>query len=140
MRTSLLCGIFLATATMALPATSLAEEYLVIVNKENGNAVTADFLAKAYRGEAKTWPSGGNITTVAQTDESPARVAFDKAVLGKSPGQSRALWAQLTFTGKAVPPKMVETDEDAVKAVADNKNAVGYVSTKANVSSVKVVK
>jgi ABC-type phosphate transport system substrate-binding protein len=93
-----------------------------------------------YRGEAKTWPGGGSVAAIALDDESSTRAAFDKAVLGKTPSQSRALWAQLTFTGKAVPPKMAESDDDVLKAVNDNKNAIGYVSPKANVSSVKVVK
>ncbi len=125
---------------LGLAAAAAAEDYVVIVNKDNGNPVDADFLAKAYRGEAKSWPAGGSVTPVALPDESPVRAAFDKAVLGKTPGQSRSMWAQLTFTGKAVPPKMADSDADVVKLVTDNKNAVGYVSPKAKIDGVKAVK
>jgi ABC-type phosphate transport system substrate-binding protein len=125
---------------LGFPAVGAAEDFLVIVNKDNANAVGADFVAKAYRGEAKSWPSGGNIAPVALGEDNATRAAFDKAVLGKSPNQSRALWAQLAFTGKAVPPKMVDSDEDVVKAVLENHNAIGYVSPKAKVDGVRVIK
>lgn len=130
----------LAALGLACGTAAAADDYVVIVNKANGNAVTAEFLAKAYRGEAKSWPEGGNVATIALPDDNAVRVAFDKAVLNKTPSQSRALWAQLTFTGKAVPPKIADSDADVVKAVAENKNAVGYVSPHAAVDAVKVVK
>jgi ABC-type phosphate transport system substrate-binding protein len=133
---------FLIAGTLALglAAAAAAADYVVIVNKDNGNPVDAEFLAKIYRGEAKSWPAGGSVAAVALPEESPVRAAFDKAVLGKTPSQSRSLWAQLTFTGKAVPPKMADSDEDVVKMVADNKGAVGYVSPKAKIDNVKAVK
>jgi ABC-type phosphate transport system substrate-binding protein len=140
MRSKLLTCLLAVTSILYLPLARAGDDYLIIVNKDNANTVTSDFVAKAYRGEAKTWPAGGSVTTVTLYDESATRAAFDKAVLGKSPGQSRAMWAQLTFTGKAVPPKMVESDEEAIKVVSENKNAIGYVSPKANVGAVKVVK
>jgi len=128
----------LSLGTLATNAT--AADYVIVVNKDNANPVDKDFAAKAYRGEAKSWPGGGNVTTVALPEENASRVAFDKDVLGKSPSQSRALWAQMTFSGKAVPPKMVDSEADVVKAVAENKNAIGYVSPGAATAGVKVIK
>jgi ABC-type phosphate transport system substrate-binding protein len=126
----------LASAT----AISAAADFVIIVNKDNANPVDKEFAAKAYRGEAKSWPGGGNVATIALPEESAPRVAFDKDVLGKTPAQSRALWAQMTFSGKAVPPKMVDTDADVVKAVSENKNAIGYVSPAAATAAVKAIK
>jgi ABC-type phosphate transport system substrate-binding protein len=140
MRNRLASCLLAGALGLGLCAASAADDYVIIVNKDNANAVSPELVAKAYRGEAKSWPEGGNITPVALGDDNPTRIAFDKAVLGKTPSQSRALWAQLTFTGKAVPPKMADSDEDVVKAVSENKNALGYVSSKAKVDAVKVVK
>lgn len=137
-RTLITC---LATALLSSAAGgALAADYVIIVNKENTNPVDHDFAAKAYRGEAKSWPGGGNVQTIALPEENAVRIAFDKDVLGKTPSQSKNLWAQLTFSGKAIPPKMVDNDEAAVKAVVENKNAIGYVSAAAAGASVKVVK
>jgi ABC-type phosphate transport system substrate-binding protein len=132
------CLAFALLASIASVAN--AADYVIIVNKENANPVDHDFAAKAYRGEAKTWPAGGNVTTIALPEESATRIAFDKDILGKTPLQSKNLWAQMTFSGKAVPPKMVDSDDAAVKAVAENKNAIGYVSASAASAGVKVIK
>lgn len=123
----------------ALPLAAAAD-YVIIVNKDNSNAITPDFVVKAYRGEVKSWPSGGAIAAIAQEDYNSVRSSFDKEVLAKSPSQTKALWAQLTFSGKALPPKIAESDDAVIKAVAENKNALGYVSSSANISSVKAVK
>ena len=124
----------------ALGAAASAADFVVIVNKDNPNPVNAEFTAKAYRGEAKSWPAGGNVNTYALPEDNATRIAFDKETLGKSPAQSKTLWAQLTFSGKAVPPKILDSDDAVIKAVADNKNGIGYVSAGASVGSVKAIK
>ena len=129
-----------ATLLSAMACGAIAADYVIIVNKDNTNPVDHDFAAKAYRGEAKSWPGGGNVATVALPEENAARIAFDKEILGKSPAQAKNLWAQLTFSGKAVPPKMADNDSAVVKAVEENKNAIGYVAPGAAGASVRVVK
>jgi ABC-type phosphate transport system substrate-binding protein len=139
--TTFLCLLVAATgALLAAPRTAGAADFVIIVNKDNVNKVDAAFATRAFRGEAKTWEGGGSIAAVALPDENPVRIAFDREVLGKSPSQSRALWAQLAFSGKAVPPKMVDSDADVIREVAENRNAIGYVSAGAVTAAVKVVK
>ncbi len=43
------------------------------------------------------------------------------------------------FTGKALPPKVGVSEEDVKKAVAANKNAIGYIQMHNVDDSVKVV-
>jgi ABC-type phosphate transport system substrate-binding protein len=51
----------------------------------------------------------------------------------------KAYWSQLTFTGKAQPPRQVSGDAAVKAAVADNPSAIGYISDGAVDGSVKVV-
>ena len=129
-----------ALACLVLAAQAYAGDFVIIVNKDNGNDVNQELAAKAYRGEAKTWAGGGSINAIALPEDNAVRVAFDKEVLGKAPSQTKAMWAALMFSGKAAPPKVVDSEADMVKAVAENKNAIGYVSAKAAGASVKIVK
>jgi ABC-type phosphate transport system substrate-binding protein len=117
-----------------------AADFVIIVNKENSNPVDADYVGRAFRGDVKTWPSGEAISALALPEANPLRVAFDKEILGKAPNQTKAMWSALVFTGKAAPPKVVDSEANVVKTVAENKNAIGYVSAGAAGSSVKVVK
>jgi ABC-type phosphate transport system substrate-binding protein len=123
---------------IAIPA--MAGDYAIITNKDNANAVDKDFVAKIYRGEAKVWPNGDSVVSYDLPDENAARVAFDQEVAGKSVSQMKALWGQLIFSGKAVPPKKMESDDDVKKAVASNKGAVGYIKASSADGSVKVIK
>lgn len=130
---SLMMGMLLATPAMA-------GDYVIIVNKANGNAVDKDFVAKIYKGEAKAWPSGDSVTAYDLPEDNASRGAFDQEVAGKSVSQMKALWGQLVFSGKAVPPKKMDSDDDMKKAVASNKGAVGYISSASADGSVKVIK
>lgn len=130
----------LAGALLSLSAVARAEDYVIIVNKDNANPVDKDFVAKAFRGDVKSWPGGGNVACIALPDSNPVRAAFDKAALDKTPNQTRALWAQMAFSGKAVPPKIADSEADVVKLVSENKNALGYVPPAAATGAVKVVK
>jgi ABC-type phosphate transport system substrate-binding protein len=122
----------LATILLALAARSaVAADLVVIVNSANTNAVTKEFAAKVYRGEAKSWPDGQSVVAYNLPDDHAVRSQFEADVVGKSASQLRALWAGLAFSGKAVPPKVGSGEADVVGSVAANKNAIGYVSASA---------
>lgn len=138
MRKSICYVALLAMCVVSISA--MAGDYVIITNKANANAVDKDLVAKIYRGETKVWPNGDSVVAYDLPDENTARVAFDQEVAGKSVSQMKALWGQLIFSGKAVPPKKMESDDEVKKAVAANKGAVGYVSASSADGSVKAIK
>ena len=131
---------YVALLVMCTSVPAFAGDYVIITNKGNENAVDKDFVAKIYRGEAKVWPNGDSVAAYDLPDDSAVRVAFDQEVVGKSVSQMKALWGQLIFSGKAVPPKKMESDDEVKKAVSANKGAVGYVSASSADGSVKAIK
>lgn len=135
----LISGIAVVVASMAATPV-LAGGYAVIVNKDNGNALDKAEVAKIYKGELTSWPDGNSIVVYDLPDNNPTRIAFDQEVADKSVSQMKGLWAVLVFTGKGVPPKKFDTDEDLRKAVASNKNAIGYIHSSSADGSVKVIK
>jgi hypothetical protein len=50
----------------------------------------------------------------------------------------KALWAQMVFSGKALPPKVAASDDDVKKAVSSAKGGVGYIKAAAADDTVKV--
>src|SRR5215471_2926934 len=117
----------LVLAGTLLGAAALAAEVVAIGNKANANSVDKAFIAKAYSGETRTWADGGAIALIDQGDDNPVRADFNQSFLGKSNGNVKAMWGQLIFAGKALPPKVIDGDADVKKAVAANKNAIGYI-------------
>jgi hypothetical protein len=132
----LIAATAIAAATLS---SALANDYVVIGNKDNANAVDKAFLAKAFTGETRSWPDGGAIAAFDQGDDNPTRAAFYTSVVGRSAAQVKAAWAQLVFSGKATPPKVIDGDAEVKKAVAANKLAVGYIKPSSVDDSVKVL-
>ena len=122
-----------------VPGVASAGGIVVIVNKANDNAIDKTLVAKIYQGDSRTWPNGGSITAYDLPEDNSSRAGFDSEIVGKSQGALKSLWAQNVFTGKALPPKTAASDEDVKKAVAANKNAIGYVQSGSADDSVKVV-
>lgn len=116
-----------------------AGDVAVIVNKENNTSIDKETVAKIYTGDLKSWKDGTPVMAVDQSETSPVRASFSADVLGKTVANVKALWAQMIFSGKALPPKLAATDDDVKKVVTANKGAIGYIKPSSVDDSVKVV-
>lgn len=115
-----------------------AGDFAVIVNKANASSVDKAAVAKMYTGDKKSWDDGTPIAALDLPEDNAARTAFSTDVLGKTVANVKSFWAQLVFSGKALPPKMLASDDDVKKFVSANKGAIGYIRTSAVDDSVKV--
>ncbi len=92
-----------------------------------------------------TWgtPQGGrpagNVKVLEPQESSPVNELFAKRVLGRSQQNLKEQWATLVFTGKSTPPRQLASDADILKAVAGNKNAIGYIDATNIDDSVRTV-
>jgi ABC-type phosphate transport system substrate-binding protein len=131
------CALFL-TMALILGGAAQAGDFVVIVNKANSAAVDKTTVAKIYTGEVKSWSDGTSVMAFDLPEDNPQRASFDTDVVGKSTSSLKALWAQLTFSGKALPPRSAPSDDEVKKLVAANKGAVGYIKPGSVDDSVKV--
>ena len=124
----------------ALLAAGAAEAEVVVVVAANSpvTAVTKDQAAQLFLNKSVKLPGGGAATPIDQAS-GPARGEFYAKVTGKDEAQLKAYWAQLTFTGKAQPPRKVSGDAAVKAALGENPAAIGYISDGAVDGSVKVV-
>ena len=131
---NLLCATLLATVSGFAQA-----EIAVIVNPANGDAITKDDIANLYLAKTKTFPGGKNATPLDRPEGSPTRVDFVAKVIDKDEAQMKSYWSRLIFTGKGVPPKVVESDAEVKDLVARNPDSIGFIDAAAADASVKVV-
>ena len=122
-----------------LGTVAYAGDYVVIVNKDNQSAVDKAMVAKIYTGDLKAWKDGSTVAPIDLPEDNPVRASFSTEVLGKSVGNVKAVWAQLVFSGRALPPKQASSDDEVKKLVAGNKSAIGYVKASSVDDSVKAV-
>ena len=125
------------SALLACMVPAYAGDVVAIVNKANDNAIDKTLVSKIYRGESRSWPNGGGIAAYDLPEDNLLREDFDGTFVGKSEKALLALWSQNALTGKALPPKVAASDEEVKKAVAANKNAIGYIQLHSLDDSVK---
>lgn len=124
----------LSIATMLLCASAAHADVAVIVSaKSTASTMTADEISQIYLGKSNA------MKPVDNNGKAPVREQFYSRITGKDDSQVKAIWSKLVFTGKATPPKALSSDDEVVKAVAADPNAIGYVDKSAVDAAVKVV-
>jgi ABC-type phosphate transport system substrate-binding protein len=115
-------------------------EIAVIVHPSAGfNDLSEDDIKRIFLGKAKKFPNGASVNPVNQSEGNDIRDQFIDKVLQKSPGQYRAYWSQLIFTGKGTPPKESGDSAKVKSMVADDKDMIGYIDMVSVDDTVKVV-
>jgi hypothetical protein len=66
----------------------------------------------------------------------PLEESFCQKYVGKSDGALQTYYRSLVFTGRAMMPKALDTDEEIVDYVAKTKGAIGFVSSTTKVEGV----
>ncbi len=124
-----------------LSATSVAQAGVVVVmsSKSDVSSLSKAQVAQIFMAKTDALPNGRVAKPIDQAEGSAVRNEFYDKVADKSAAQMKAYWSQLTFTGKAQPPRKVSGDAAVKAALGDNPAAVGYISDGAVDGSVKVV-
>jgi ABC-type phosphate transport system substrate-binding protein len=117
-------------------------DWVVIVHRENQREIDRAIINRLYMYLMPKWEDGSPIELYTMDEAHPLRVSFDEVALGRSSAQTKALWAMLLIRGRGTPPKMVNSEQDMVKAVAATPGAIGFVSAVAaqKASGVRIIR
>lgn len=137
----LLCGLVLGGFLSASPTEAQrAAGFRVIVNSSNGSAaMSRTEVSNLFLRKARRWPDGRSAEPVDQPINSRIREEFSRAVHRRSAQSIGSYWRQQIFSGRSVPPPEKSSDAQVVRFVAANAGAIGYVSSSADLSRVRVV-
>ncbi|MFK2878832.1 type 2 periplasmic-binding domain-containing protein [Rhodanobacter hydrolyticus] len=131
------CLVAGALALVGAPA--FAGTVVIVSASSPVKSLSKDDAAALYLGKTTSLPAGGNAKLFDLADSNPLREKFYQAATGKSASQVKSVWSRLVFSGRAVPPKELGSDDAVVKAVAADPSAVGYVDSSAVNGSVRAV-
>lgn len=101
--------------------------------------LTIEQVQDIYLGRTTALPSGKRVVPVDQKDTSPSKMRFLELVLKREPGQVKAHWSKLIFSGQGVPPAVVGGDAEIKSWVARNPESLGYMDAAQVDGSVKVL-
>ncbi len=83
-------------------------------------------LGRIFFGKAED-VNGVKLGPVDQPETSETRKAFYMNAFKKNAQQVKAYWYALVFTGKGVPPRTAENEQQVLNLVASNAGSVGYI-------------
>ena len=142
MQTRYLIGSVCVVALLVLAVSAAAQDgsYRVIVNPSNpAGSLRSAHVSDLFLGKKQRWDHGELAGPVDQSAGSSVRANFSKSVHHKSVGAVKSYWQQRIFSGRGVPPIELHSDAEVVAHVQRNSGAIGYVSSSASLSRVKVV-
>lgn len=120
-------------ALVATTTTARAQDFTVIVNEANpGRTITAAELARVFQKQAIRWSNGLNAEPVDLAEGALLRERFSRHVFGRSTPQIKAWWQAQIFSGRAVPPAELASEQEVIDYVQSHGGAVGYVSVGTN--------
>jgi hypothetical protein len=120
------------TLAFVLAANARAEDLVVIANLAAA-PISREQITDTYLARNNTW------TPIDQLVGSSIYAEFYKKVTGRDTAQVKAIWSQILFTGRGVPPKQLLDSAAVKKAVAANPKALGYIEKSAVDATVKVI-
>ncbi len=122
------------------PSAAAQEDYRVIVHKDNpADSITKDQLSDYLLKKKPKWDHGASADPVDLDSRSDVRKVFSKDVHGRSVSSIKNYWTQKIFSGRGSPPPELAGDQAVVDFVRSHPGAIGYVSRRARVDSVKTL-
>jgi ABC-type phosphate transport system substrate-binding protein len=134
-----IAALVVTTGLFLLPCTAAIKNMAVVVSAGSKlQDIPLAELAKLCKGTLKNWPDGRSFTLIMRDPESPdMRVAVLK-LFGMPPDDVKAAIAKLNESRPVV--KIVESDEDLLRAIEATPGAVGILDVYAINSAVKVLR
>jgi len=112
----------------------------IIVHPSNSNSnLSTNVIKKIFLAKKDTFPNGAKATPVDQPESSGIRPEFYQAVANKSEAQMKSYWSRMIFSGKGVPPDVLDDDAAVKNWVSANKGGIGYIDNSQVDATVKVI-
>jgi ABC-type phosphate transport system substrate-binding protein len=118
-------------ASSLLPTSPVDAEMHVtlIAHPTRAAALTRADVRAIYLKRKLLWSDGQPIIPINREAGSEARELFSEKVFGQDSRRLAAYWNQRYFEAGEFPPATLASEEAVVRFVAENPNAVGYVTS-----------
>ena len=136
-----LCCLLLSVMLLLVPNVYGAEAgIVVIVHPDNPvNSLSRNQVIDIFMGRFTCFPNGSIALPIDQAPDCQTRNDYYRLLVGKSVSQVNAYWARLLFTGRATPPRPLDSAVKVLEAVSNNRDAIAYINEQDSTASVKIV-
>lgn len=121
---------FLCLALLLISNT-VSAELVVIANPHSGiDKLSKDEVINLYMGRHRKLPNGLTVMPIDLSNTNHEKMQFYSLLVGKELAEINSYWARLRFSGLGQPPLQVDSAEDAINLVSENKGAIAYIDSK----------
>ncbi|MDE2594135.1 MAG: hypothetical protein KGL57_07825 [Burkholderiales bacterium] len=125
---------------LAMASAGAWADVYVIVNAGNAiHALSNKDTVDLFMGRTRTYANGDYVLACDLPRDSATRVAFYQTLTGMTQAQLNSYWSRLMFTGRVMPPQMLQTEQSVLDMVKRNPGAIGYVGQEPQDKGVRVV-
>lgn len=118
---------------------SKSNSFIVITNIASPvDSISIEELRDIYNGDRVFWKTGKRIRAARLSEDSPTYVEFVSEILGKSPTQFVQHWRHKLFSGKGLPPKVIDDAEKMIRYIEENEGSIGFIPTSKRLTSPKI--
>lgn len=120
--------------------TAGASELAVVVNLQSGiEPLTKAEVINIFLGRQKKLPSGKTALTLDLNGENAEKRQFYARLVDKDLAEINSYWARLIFSGQGSPPRQIETTEELLDIIENNRGAIGYIERAKVDQRVKII-
>lgn len=115
-------------------------ELAVVANPNSGiEKLSKDEVINIYMGRTRKLPNGLTGMPIDLSNTHHEKMQFYSLLVGKELAEINSYWARLRFSGLGQPPLQVNSMEDAINLVSENKGAIAYIDSKKIDKRVKLI-
>lgn len=130
---------FLCLALLLISGNASAE-LAVVANPNSGiEKLSKDEVINIYMGRTRKLPNGLTGMPIDLNNTHHEKMQFYSLLVGKELAEINSYWARLRFSGLGQPPLQVNSMEDAINLVSENKGAIAYIDSKKIDKRVKLI-
>ncbi len=110
------------------PLAATAVRVQLIANPARAATLTKTEIRAIYLKRRLLWGDGQPIIPINREAGSDVRELFSERIFGQDSRRLAAYWNQRYFEAGEFPPATLASEEAVVRFVAENRNAIGYVT------------
>ena len=137
---SILAALTLLSLVYSPVAAQKDTAFVVIAHPEvPTDSVSKKRVSQMLLKQVSRWDGGLSAQPVDLDSKSAVRNAFSRQVHGRSVASIKNFWLRQIFSGSGEPPPEVADDNAVISFVQSHPGGIGYVSSSAKLSGVKVL-
>ena len=118
----------------------VASDIVLMTHADNTiESLSRKQIVDIYMGRRTKLPNGDPVIPIDLPESDPIKTEYYRIMINRSLAEVNAYWSRLYFTGKASPPRVIDTVSDIKGLVSSDRKLLAYIPESMVDKDVKIV-